>query len=300
MIGIALGLSAGALFAAGTVLARIGQRYRPQDNGLLMTILVNVIVLGGLSLTVDPPAWSTSGVLSLALGGVLGSVMGRYSSLRAVRLVGATRTSAFMTGSPVVAAIAGWLVLGEEVGVLDGAGGLVVIAGLLALVRARSKPTSVIDGAATVADKGAIRLGFILASAAPVFFGLGFVVKKWGLIRFDEAILGAFIGLTTSLIVVICLDAANGQIGRRIKENLSDIPWWFVGAGVAMSGAVLSQFAAFAYLPAWLVGVLQGTQGIFALGLSLAFVRKEERIDRWVVASVMLVAAGVALIGIQR
>jgi drug/metabolite transporter (DMT)-like permease len=67
-----------------------------------------------------------------------------------------------------------------------------------------------------------------------------------------------------------------------------------------MSGALLTQFAAFSYLDAWLVGVLQGTQGIWALILGWLFIRKEERIDAWVVTSVLLVAAGITLIGIQR
>lgn len=300
MIGVVLGLMAGALFATGSVLARIGQRYRPSDDGLLMTILVNVLVLGAISLTVTPPEWDTSGVVGLAIGGVLGSVLGRYASLRGVRLVGATRTSAFMTGSPVVAAISGWIILGEEVGLLDGLGGLVVIAGLLALVRARATPTSVLEGVARTADRKTIRLGFLFAAAAPVFFGLGFVVKKWGLLRYDDAVLGALIGLVASLAIVLAIDAVAGRIGRRMRENLKEIPWWFVGAGIAMSGALLSQFAAFDFLEAWLVGVLQGTQGVFALLLSLAFVREEERIDAWVVTSVVLVAVGVTLIGIQR
>lgn len=293
-------MSAGALFAAGAVLARIGHRYRPNDDGLLMTILVNVLVLGIISFTVTPPEWSLAGVVGLAIGGVLGSVLGRFASLRGVRLVGATRTSAFMTGSPVVAAISGWIILGEEVGLLDGLGGFIVITGLLALVRARARPTSVLGGSARTADPRTIRMGFVFAAAAPAFFGLGFVVKKWGLLRYDDAVLGALIGLIASLAVVIAIDTAAGRLGRRVRENLRAIPWWFVGAGVAMSGALLSQFAAFTYLEAWLVGVLQGTQGIFALLLSLAFVRDEERIDVWVVASVLLVAAGVMLIGIQR
>lgn len=300
MIGIGLGLLTGALFAAGSVLARIGHRYRPNDDGLLMTVLVNVLVIGAISITVSPPEWSTAGVVGLAIGGVLGSVLGRYASLRGVRLVGATRTSAFMTGSPVVAAISGWILLGEEVGLLDGLGGLIVIAGLLALVRARATPTSVLEGRARTAEPRTVRKGFVFAAATPVFFGLGFVVKKWGLLRYDDAVLGAFIGLVASLALIIAIDAVAGQFGQRMRENLKEIPWWFVGAGVAMSGALLSQFAAFTYLEAWLVGVLQGTQGIFALLLSLAFVREEERIDTWVIASVLLVAAGVTLIGIQQ
>lgn len=292
-------MATGALFAAGAVLARIGQRHRPKDDGLLMTVLVNVLVLGTISLTVDSPNWSTAGVLGLAVGGVLGSLMGRYSNLRGVRLVGATRTSAFMTGTPLVAAVAGSLMLGEDVDLVNGIGGLLVITGLLALVRSRATPTAVLDGVAAPADRRTVRLGFVFAAAAPVFFGLSFVVKKWGLIRYDSAVLGAFIGAFTALVIVILLDTVTGRIRRRAQENFRRIPWWFVGAGVAMSGALLTQFAAFSYLDAWLVGVLQGTQGIWALLLGWVFIRKEERIDSWVVTSVILVAAGVTLIGFQ-
>ena len=300
MIGVFLGLATGALFASGSVLARIGQRHRPQDDGLLMTILVNVLVLGSISLTVTAPGWSTSGVIGLALGGVLGSLMGRSANLRAVRLVGATRSSTFMTGSPLVAAVAGWLLLGEDVEVLDAVGGLVVITGLLTLVRARAMPTSMLDGVATPADSRTRRLGFIFATAAPVFFGLGFVVKKWGLLRYDDTVLGALIGSIAAFAMVVTLDSLAGRTRRRATENFGQIPWWFVAAGVAMSGALLTQFAAFAYLEAWLVGVLQSTQGVFALMLGWVFIRDEERIDGWVAASVILVAVGVTLIGLQR
>lgn len=293
-------MATGALFAAGAVLARIGQRHRPYDDGLLMTVLVNVLVLGTISLTVNAPNWSTAGVVGLAVGGVLGSLMGRAANLKGVRLVGATRTSAFMTGTPLVAAVAGSIMLGETVDLVDGIGGLFVIAGLLALVRSRATPTSVLDGVATPADRKTIRLGFVYAAAAPVFFGLSFVVKKWGLLRYDSAVLGAFIGASTALLFVISLDVLARRFRRRMSENFRRIPWWFVGAGVAMSGALLTQFAAFSYLEAWLVGVLQGTQGIWALILGWLFIRKEERIDAWVVTSVVLVAAGITLIGIQR
>jgi drug/metabolite transporter (DMT)-like permease len=300
LIGVILGLATGALFATGAVLARVGQRHRPQDDGLLMTILVNVLVLGAIGLTVTPPEWSTAGVIGLAIGGVLGSLMGRFANLRAVRLVGATRASAFMTGSPLVAALAGWILLGENVEVLDAVGGIIVIAGLLALVRARATPTSMLEGVATPADHKTRRLGFVFAAAAPVFFGLGFVVKKWGLLRFDDTVLGALIGSAAAFAVVVGIDTFGRRIARRVRENFREIPWWYVAAGVAMSGALLTQMAAFTHLDAWLVGVLQGTQGIFALILGWLFIRKEERIDAWVVASVLLVAGGVILIGLQR
>jgi drug/metabolite transporter (DMT)-like permease len=297
---VILGVATGALFATGAVLARVGQRHRPNDDGLLMTVLVNVLFLGAISMTRGAPEWSTAGVVGLGVGGVLGSVFGRFANLRGVRLVGATRTSAFMTATPVVAAVAGFLLLGEDVDLADGVGGLVVVTGLLALVRARATPTSVLDGVATSADTSTRRLGFLFAGAAPLFFGLSFVVKKWGLLRYDDAVIGAFIGAFAALLVIVLIDSIGGRIARRARENLRHVPWWFVASGIAMSCALLTQFAAFSHLDAWMVGVLQGTQGMWALLLGWLFIREEERIDGWVAASVILVVAGVTFIGITR
>lgn len=296
MIGLVLGLAAGGFFAAGSVMARFGQRHRAADDGVLMSILVNVIALAVVGLTVETPEWHTAGAVALMSGGVLSSVLGRTASLRGVRLIGATRSSAFMTASPFAAAIAGWLVLGEGVTLLEGAGGLLVVLGLLALVMVRSDVQPAHADAATVSP----RLGYLIAAAAPVFFGLGFVVKKWGLIHFPSAVLGALLGSTAALVVVVAGDLVTGRLRRRVRDNFVDVPWWFVGAGVAMTGALLSQFAAFAYLPAWLVGVLQGTQALWALLFGWLFLRRDEQLDGRVVLAVVLVVGGVALIGIAR
>ena len=85
----------------------------------------------------------------------------------------------------------------------------------------------------------------------------------------------------------------------RIAANVHAIPWWFVAAGVTTSIALLSQFSAFAYLPAWVVGILQATQGIWAIGLGMVFLKGDEHVDWHLMASVALVVSGVVLIGIQ-
>jgi drug/metabolite transporter (DMT)-like permease len=81
--------------------------------------------------------------------------------------------------------------------------------------------------------------------------------------------------------------------------NVTAIPWWFVGAGVATSFALLSQFTAFGYLPAWVVGILQATQGIWAILLSVMFLKGDERVDGALIGSVVLVVSGVVLIAAQ-
>jgi len=295
-MGIILGLSAALWFGVGSLLIRIGMRTSPKDDGLWMTIAVNVLFLGLVGLFVSKPDWSTSGVAALAAAGVVGAVGGRSSNLRAIRHLGPTRASVFLMGTPVVAALAGWIVLDESLGLIDALGGALVISGLYVLISARSTAAA-LPGAGAPPPRTA--LGYLYATAAPTLFGLAFVIRKWGLESFDSAVLGAFIGSVAGLALLTLIDIGGRRLRERLQNNFTDVNPWFVGAGAAISLALMSQFSAFSLVPAWVVGVLQGTQVLWVLLLGFLFLRQEERIDRAVVASVVLVAAGVTLIAIS-
>lgn len=291
-MGWVFGIASAFFFASGSVLVRIGQRRRAKDDGVLMTVFVNVLVLSVTAVFVARPPWDWRGVVALLLGGVIGTVGGRSFNLRAVRLIGPSRASAFITGTPLMAAIVGWIVLGEALTPLEAMGGALVIAGLLWLVRVRA-------GAGGRSDEKVPLSFYLVAAAAPMFFGTAFVVRKFGLQYFDSSVWGALLGVVAALTVLTTTDVVRGNLGERIAMNVRSIPWFFVGAGVATSLALLSQYTAFGYLPAWVVGILQATQGIWAILLGIVFLRGDERVDSALVGSVLLVVSGVALIALQ-
>ncbi len=293
-MGYVLGLAAGGFFAAGTILVRVGQRHRKTDDGMFMTVLVNTLVLGLVASTATAPVWNAPGIAALVAGGMLGTVGGRFFNLRAVRLIGPSRANAFITGTPAVAAITGWIVLQERLTVLEGLGGMIVITGLLWLVKGRTGgSTAEMDGGATPLTH------YLVAAAAPTFFGTAFVVRKWGLERYPSSVIGALLGAASAFALIVAIDMARGRTSDVARVNLRNVPWWFVGAGVATSAALLCQFTAFSYLPAWVVGILQSTQGLWTIAMSYLLLRGDERIDRNVVGSVILVVSGVALISLQ-
>jgi drug/metabolite transporter (DMT)-like permease len=229
----------------------------------------------------------------LAAAGIIGGIGGRHSILRAIRYVGATRASVFVIGSPLVTAAAGWVILDESLQLVEAAGGLLVLAGLAILIVTRSTASSV--PGATEAEHPPL-IGYLYAVAAPILIGFAVVLRKWGLESFDSVVLGAFIGAATALGFLTVSDAALGRFKTRMSENFSNINWWFVGAGVMFSLALLTQFSAFSFAAAWVVGVLQGTQAIWVLVLSYLLLQDEERIDFTVVASVAVAVIGVTLI----
>ena len=238
-MGVVLSLTAGVCFAAFTILIRLGMRNRAADDGLLMTVLVNTVILGVVALFMNWPPFDLAGVAALLAGGVVGTVFGRAANLRAVRRIGPTRTNAFLTVNPIVSAIGGWLVLDEAVSLGEAIGGVLVITGLFRLIR-RGAVVSAGQGQTMTAPALAAQTaerrtaaGYVYAAAAPVFFGFAFVARKWGLQFFPNAVIGAFIGSAAAFIVVVAGDAFGGRLRERMHHNFREVPWLFVWAGIA-------------------------------------------------------------------
>jgi drug/metabolite transporter (DMT)-like permease len=290
-MGIVFGLAAAICFSLTSILVRVGQRTRPDDDGVFMSVLVNVVMLGIGASLVDWPAWDAPAMIAFIIGGVIGTVGGRTALLRAVRLIGPSRSNAFMTGAPAVAALAGWVALDETLTPIELLGGTIVVAGLLWLIKARSSDTS--------GGEKAPLLHYFIAAGAPASFGLAFVFRKWGLERFDSSVIGAFVGAASAYLVIVLIDAVRGKLADRVRSNFGSPSWWFVAAGLSTSAALLSQYTAFTYLEAWVVGILQSTQGIWTIILSLMFLKGDEQIDGALVGSVGLVVTGVVLIALQ-
>jgi len=317
-MGVLLSLGAAISFSVSVVLLRVGMRTRPYDDGMFMSLFVNVLTLGVAMLMITLPAWSTSGVAAYVLAGLLGSWLGRVTNLKAIRRIGAARSSAFLVAQTLAAALGGWLLLGESVQLVDGMGAILIVAGLGIIIRSRMVAESLVAeqghgrgwlarlgtptkgaGAVARATTWMTRAegGFLYALAAPLFFGLSLVAGKWGLLRFPSPVTGAFLGTLSALAMVIVSSSSRGGFRWLVSGTFRNPSWWFAGAGVAISSALLLQFAAFFHSPAWVVSVVLGTQALWVLLFSLLFIRREEKIGIDLIAAMALVVTGVGIIG---
>lgn len=288
-MGFVFGLASALCFSAAAILFKLGQRTRPDDDGHLVSNALNVALFAVFALFVAWPAWSPSGFAALVAGGVVGTVLGRWALLRGIRLIGPTRGNTFQTATPISAAIAGWIVLGEGVALLEAVGGAMTIFGLVRIVRSR---------ASGAAEAPAAVGSYLIASLAPLSFGLAFVLRKWGLERMPGAVSGALIGSGAGLVVLMAWDAGRGRLGRLIRHTAADPPWPFFAAGVVTAAALLTQFEALTRIPAWVVGILGGTVAIWTPFLSVAFLRQDEPITPGLLANIGLVFGGVVLIAV--
>ena len=288
-MGYVYGLISAFCFGAGAVLFRIGQRSRPHDDGHWLSNLINAVMFGGLAVFATWPTWDRDGFITLVVAGIAGTVLGRFSLLRGIRLVGATRGNTFQAATPVTAAFVGWMVLGEAITALEAVGGALTILGLVQIVRERSGHEAV--------EAPRLR-GYVIASGAPLFFGIAFVLRKWGLEQFPGAVTGAFIGSTAGIVVLSLWESAQGRLGTRVGDSMTAAAWPFAAAGVITSGALLTQFLALERVPAWVVGILIGTSAIWTAALSMIFLRGDERLTLRLLGSIAVVFVGISIIAV--
>lgn len=288
-MGFVFGLTSALCFAVGSILFKIGQRGRPDDDGHLIGNALNVATFVAFAVFVARPSFDGAAFAVLAVAGIIGTVFGRWALLRSVRLIGPARANPFQTATPISAAAFGWVLLGEDVSALEGLGAALTIFGLLRIVRA---------GTAGSGEEPAPRTAYLIAAVAPASFGIAFVLRKWGLERMPGAVNGALIGSATGVVILTLWEAGHRRLMPLVRGAAADPPWHYFAAGIATGGALLTQFRALALVDAWVVGILGGTIAIWTPFLSVTFLKDEDRITAGLLVNIALVFAGVVIIAV--
>lgn len=306
-LGVLLGLGAAAAFALNTIFIRIGMRGRPRDDGFFITIGLNTVILGIAAVVAPSASFTRLGLTGFVLAGLAHSLVARWSTYRAIRFIGPSRQGVIQMTSPGIAAVIGWVALGEELTPLQGVGGAVVLAALALVVSGRTSAPPIVavdassggptpsDGDVSASERH-IFVGFCLAGAAATFFAIGFVLRRWALLLDPYPVPGGFVGMASTFVLVLFFALVRPAGRDVLSANVRHIPWPFFWAGIAASAALLMQFGSSLYLPAWVATLMHATQALWILIWSKAILGGEERIDARLVVASMLLAVGAFLI----
>lgn len=134
-----------------------------------------------------------------------------------------------------------------------------------------------------------------LPLASGMCIAAGFVLRKWGLLETPDIYLGLAIMTSTAFLISLGSAVVHRQTirfptGRPLKM--------FVMAGLMTNVAHLSSLASLLHGDLVVVIPLQNTEMLFALLLSLVFLRRLEQVTLAVVAGAALVMAGAVLVNL--
>ncbi len=276
-----LALSSALCTASATMLIQRGLRGSTFYAGAWINVVVGAIAAWTAAAWLVPvEEFTWQAVPYFALSGLIGTTGGRLFRVFAIQKVGAPVAAAVNNMTPLVASGLAILFLGERVTAPILAGTLVIVAGTILLsLSGRLVGFRVRD----------LSYPFIAASC----FGIVQILRKLGLASAGP-LLGATINVTAALIAVTAFVAASGNL-RSLRCSRRSL-LYFIGGGIAENGGVFFLLLSLGFGDVSVVIPLAGTAPLFVLGLAYLIPSEKSKLSWRIVAGVVLIVLGVALL----
>ena len=296
-MGVALALAAMVSFASNILITRFAVTRMPVDAGFFVVLLSNILFplalfCVELALRTTPLGWDWKAAGLFALGGVIGTFLGRRFLFDAVELLGPARASVFHSTAPAFALIGAWLLASEHLGAYELALMAVVWTGLW-LTQPRG------GGAMPGLPRATLRKGMLAGLGAVAGFGFGNVLRGLGMRDWNEALLGAVLSSVAALVLQVATTRDWARIAAQLRAAKPGAFALYAGCGVAT--ALGSVFVAMAMrrMEIALAVLIVHTTPIVIFPVSVLVLKNREAVTPRTLFGAALVLGGIASLALR-
>jgi drug/metabolite transporter (DMT)-like permease len=268
----------------------------PVEAGFFIVLATNVVfpaLLFAVELGVRaaPYAWHWKGAGLFAIGGVVGTFLGRRFLFDTVKLLGPSRASVFHSTAPAFALIGAWLLAGEILGAYEIALMAVVWAGLwLAQPRAGSQHALAPE---------VLRKGFLAGLFTVAGFGFGNVLRGLAMRDWSEAALGTVIASAAALACQFAVTRNWARIGAQLRAADRSALLLYTGCGVSTSLGSIFISLAMTRIEIALAVLVVHTTPLIIFPVSVFLLKNREELTGRTLSGAALVLAGIALLALR-
>jgi drug/metabolite transporter (DMT)-like permease len=296
-MGIALALLAMFGFATNILLTRYAVARMPIDAGFFVVLATNIVFPAALfaveiSIRSAPFAWDAKGVGLFAIGGVVGTFLGRRLLFDTVRLLGPSRASVFHSSAPAFALLGAWLLADERLGAYELA--------LVAMVWVGLWFTQARTGASGPAlSREVLRKGTIAGILTVAGFGFGNVLRGLAMREWSEALLGTLVSTVAALLCQVAATRDWNKVAAQLRAADRRAILLYVGCGIATSLGSIFVTLAMAHMEIALAVLVVHTTPLVIFPVSVLVLGSREELVPRTVFGAALVLAGIALLAIR-
>jgi drug/metabolite transporter (DMT)-like permease len=298
-MGVAFALLAMLCFAANIMITRYAVVRLPVEAGFFVVLATNILfpaLLFPLELAVRaaPWTWDWKGAWMFALGGVIGTFLGRRFLFDAVRLLGPSRASVFHSTAPAFALVGAWLLAGEKLGLYEIGLMVVVWVGLwFTQPRAGSRA-----GGAHLSP-AAVRNGMLAGLLTVAGFGFGNVMRGLAMRGWDEAVLGTVVSSLAALVCQIVATRNWAKVVTQLRGAGRTALWLYVGCGVSTALGSIFVASAMKRMEIALAVLIVHTTPLVIFPVSVFLLRNREELNARTLFGALLVLTGIALLAFR-
>lgn len=266
-------------------------------EGTSISIFISAVAFGfGLSLAIlgnHLPPLTSSGLIYFMLDALGISLAGRLASFYSIKAIGAARASQLSATQPFFTLLFALVFLKETLAPKQYVGIFLVTLGVYLLGGEILRHADPSDGPGGNGAMGGILLGLFSGFA----YSVGNIFRKMGLAAIPSPLVGAFVSsFFSALILVGYFYWRRGATGiRQVARYPRPALFGYALAGLFTTASWWCNFTALLYLPVSVLAALKSASPLVVMILSLIFLPREEKINRRVVASGLIVVAGIGL-----
>jgi len=297
-MGIALSLAAMLGFAANILLTRYAMLRMSVEAGFLVALATNILFPACLfafewTVRAEPFAWNWKGAALFALGGIIGTFLGRRLLFDAVHLLGPSRASVFHSTAPAFALVAAWLLADERLGLYE--------IGLMALVWYGLWLTQprMARGAGGPLAPAQLRRGMIIGLLTVAGFGFGSVLRGLAVRGWNEAILGALLAAAAALACQLAATRDWPKIRAQLRAAERGALWLYVGCGVTTSLGAIFMALAMKHMEIALSMLVVHTTPLVIFPVSVLILKNREELTPRTLLGASMVLAGIAFLALR-
>ncbi len=295
-MGITYALLAMLCFAVNIVITRFALVRLPVEAGFFIVLATNVLFPAALfaaelGVRAAPYAWDWKGAGLFAIGGVIGTFLGRRFLFDAVRILGPSRASVFHSTAPAFALVAAWLLADELLGPVE-IGLMVVVWVGLWLTQPRA-------GSMQALSPEMLRKGLVVGLLTVAGFGFGNVLRGLAMRVWEEAALGTVVASLAALACQFVVTRNWERIGTQLRGADRKAIWLYVGCGVFTSFGSIFISLAMTRIEIALAVLIVHTTPLVIFPVSVFLLKNREELTPRTVLGAALVLAGIALLALR-
>lgn len=295
-MGVAYSLLAMLSFATNIVITRYAVARMPVEAGFFIVLATNVcfpavIFAGELAARAEPYAWHWKAAVLFAVGGVIGTFLGRRFLFDTVTLLGPSRASVFHSTAPAFALLAAWLLAGEVLGAYE-----VVLMAVVWIGLWFTQPRA---GSRHAVGPALLRKGLVAGLLTVAGFGFGNVLRGLAMRDWHEAALGTVIASVAALACQVLATRRWGRVAQQLRAADRAAVLLYVGCGVFTSLGSIFISLAMTKIEIALAVLVVHTTPLVIFPVSVWILKNREELTGRTVSGAALVLIGIAALAFR-
>ena len=297
-MGVFLALLAMLSFATNIMITRYAVARMPVESGFFVVLATNILFPAllfpfELAVRAAPWSWSWKGAAMFALGGVIGTFLGRRFLFDTVRILGPARASVFHSTAPAFALAGAWLLADEHLGWYEILLMAIVWTGLWFTQPRAGTPAS--GGLAA----SALRKGMLAGLLTVAGFGMGNVVRGLAMRDWHEAVFGTVVSSVAALLCQLVATRDWKKIAAQFRAADRIALLLYVGCGVSTACGSMFVAAAMVHMEIALAVLVVHTTPLVIFPVSVLVLKHREELNPRTLLGALMVLSGIALLALR-